>query len=61
VPAATYSVLKHPGEFVRAVLVAVNTGDAADSIAALIRGVAGAVARLKVIPGVDFVSQESRR
>lgn len=35
VPAAVYCFLKYPGDFPRAVLAAVNAGDAADSIGAL--------------------------
>jgi ADP-ribosyl-[dinitrogen reductase] hydrolase len=50
VPAATYCFLKHPREFTRAVLAAVNGGDAADSIAALTGSFVGAASGLRAIP-----------
>jgi ADP-ribosylglycohydrolase len=50
VPAATYCFLKHPNEFVKAVLPAINAGDATDSIGALAGCFVGAFAGLGAIP-----------
>ena len=50
VPAATYCFLKHPRQFAEAVLIAVNAGDASDSIAALTGSFVGAFAGCEAIP-----------
>jgi ADP-ribosyl-[dinitrogen reductase] hydrolase len=50
VPAAAYCFLKHPRQFANAVLIAVNAGDAADSVAALTGSFVGALAGLEAIP-----------
>jgi ADP-ribosylglycohydrolase len=44
IPAAVYCFLKHPRNFIGAVLPAVNAGDAADSIGALAGSLVGALA-----------------
>jgi ADP-ribosylglycohydrolase len=50
VPAATYCFLRHPRDFAKAVLAAVNAGDASDSIAALAGSFVGAFAGLGSVP-----------
>ncbi len=50
VPAAVYCFLKHPHQFTTAVTVAVNGGDAADSIGALTGAFVGAANGLEAIP-----------
>jgi ADP-ribosylglycohydrolase len=50
VPAAAYCFLKHPRQYAEAVLIAVNAGDASDSIAALTGSFVGAFAGWEVIP-----------
>ncbi|MGA2263057.1 MAG: ADP-ribosylglycohydrolase family protein [Acidobacteriota bacterium] len=50
VPAAAYCFLKHPRRFAEAVLIAVNAGDASDSIAALTGSFVGALGGLEIIP-----------
>jgi ADP-ribosylglycohydrolase len=50
VPAAIYCFLKHPRHFKSAVLIAVNAGDASDSIAALTGSFVGAIAGIGAIP-----------
>jgi ADP-ribosyl-[dinitrogen reductase] hydrolase len=49
VPAAVYCFLKHPRNFLGAVLPAVNAGDATDSIGALTGGLVGALAGIQAI------------
>jgi ADP-ribosylglycohydrolase len=50
VAASTYCFLKHPRQFAKAVLPAVNAGDATDSIAALAGCFVGACSGLEAIP-----------
>lgn len=50
VPAAVYCFLKNPRNYGRAVLTAVNGGDASDSIAALAGSFVGALAGLECVP-----------
>jgi ADP-ribosylglycohydrolase len=50
VPAAVYCVLKHPRQFIGAVVAAVNAGDASDSIGALTGAFVGAANGLQAIP-----------
>ncbi|MBN2337070.1 MAG: ADP-ribosylglycohydrolase family protein, partial [Acidobacteria bacterium] len=49
VPAAVYCFLKYPGDFPRAVLAAVNAGDAAASIGALTGSFVGLLSGAPVI------------
>jgi ADP-ribosylglycohydrolase len=49
VPAAVYCFLKHPRNFLGAVLPAVNAGDATDSIGALTGSLVGALAGIQAI------------
>jgi ADP-ribosyl-[dinitrogen reductase] hydrolase len=50
IPAAAYCFLKYPRDYAKAVLTAVNGGDAADSIGALTGGFVGAFAGVEAIP-----------
>jgi ADP-ribosylglycohydrolase len=50
IPAAVYCFLKHPKNYRSAVLIAVNAGDASDSMAALTGGFVGAFAGIEAIP-----------
>jgi len=50
VPAAVYCFLKHPRQYAEAVLIAVNAGDASDSIGALAGSFVGAFAGWEIIP-----------
>lgn len=50
IPAAIYCFLKYPRQFDKAVLAAVNAGDASDSIGALTGSFVGALAGLEAIP-----------
>jgi ADP-ribosylglycohydrolase len=59
VSAAAYCFLKHPRHFAKAVLPAVNAGDATDSIAALAGCFVGAFAGLKAIPPEWLAKVES--
>jgi len=50
VPAALYSVLRHPDSFEKAVIFAVNLGGDADTIGAITGGIIGAYHGVKAIP-----------
>ncbi len=51
IPAAIYCFLKYPRDYTRAVLAAVNGGDAADTIASLTGAFVGALNGIDGIPG----------
>ncbi|HEX3053213.1 MAG TPA: ADP-ribosylglycohydrolase family protein [Aggregatilineaceae bacterium] len=62
IPAALYSVLRHPDSFEKAVLFAVSLGGDADTIGAIAGAVAGAYHGQKAIPGkwIQALENEER-